>query len=176
LQFKNYIFVHFKTQISPSIFEVPTLGSHYSHQWAIQDLHEEGKETAKLLNQSAKDTWQNESLSLLSEGITANKNDQTAKYGPLTQKLMAMFLEESNNSQLNVHNKLSGLNMAVLSNTLEQRLKEELMAFGLLESHELSKDSSADDDDEIVKELVKTQNELKAVVSWPLSSDDVQMT
>lgn len=91
-----------QSNLDESIFEIPSLGSHYSQQWAKEDLSEEGKQTAKLQNQSI-DTWHNETgmyymiynrsivlliVSLLNDGILANKCNQ--EYGPLTQKLMAV--------------------------------------------------------------------------------------
>ncbi|XP_019856487.1 PREDICTED: transcriptional adapter 3-like isoform X2 [Amphimedon queenslandica] len=145
-----------------SLFEIPSQGQHYSQQWLMEELNEEGTETARLHSGLTKDL-QDETNILFNEGMTANRSNTCTSYGPLTQKLMATFIDSPHGSQLFSSGKADSFSSTVISPAaLERRLKEELVTLGLLDPPESQRDSS-DDEDEVVKELVKAQTELKAV-------------
>ena len=91
-----------------SLFEIPSRGQHYSQQWLMEELSEEGTETARLhsgQNKDIQDETSERTLTklmhtlcmyiffvdlLYNEGM--NKATTCKSYGPLTQKLMAVCI------------------------------------------------------------------------------------
>uniref|UniRef100_A0A1X7T4U0 Uncharacterized protein n=1 Tax=Amphimedon queenslandica TaxID=400682 RepID=A0A1X7T4U0_AMPQE len=71
------------------------------------------------------------------------------------------FIDSRHGSQLFFSGKADPFFSTVISSAaLERRLKDELVTLALLDPPQSQRDSS-DDEDEVIKELVKAQNELK---------------
>ncbi|KAA8593448.1 hypothetical protein FQN60_009564 [Etheostoma spectabile] len=125
-------------------FKIPALGKHYSQRWAQEDLLEEQREGARandkkkslmggpLSELDAKDV---DSLLKKSESQHESPEDG-CPFGPLTQRLLQALVEA--------------------------RIKEELVAQGLLDSEERP-GPGGDSEDEVLAELQKRQAELKAL-------------
>ena len=155
-------------------YKIPPLGKHYAEKWAHEDLLEEQREGGKLGEKRRS-----------SSDITAmmKKDDESSPFGPLTQRLVQALIEENIMTPLDDTSiseaeaaeaaSISPRSLAKqlnIGNTtaLERRIKRELEENGILEPEDLVDDSP---DDEIVVELRKKQQELKA-----LSQHNLMMT
>uniref|UniRef100_A0A7M4FFR2 Transcriptional adaptor 3 n=1 Tax=Crocodylus porosus TaxID=8502 RepID=A0A7M4FFR2_CROPO len=171
------------------LLQIPPLGKHYSQRWAQEDLLEEQKDGARVAAAADKkkgilgpltelDTKDVDALLKKSEAQHEQPEDG-CPFGPLTQRLLQALVEENIISPVEdspipeVAGKDSGADGAGTSprsqnkpfsvphtKSLEGRIKEELIAQGLLDSE----DRPAEDaEDEVLAELRKRQAELKAL-------------
>ncbi|GAB1602831.1 transcriptional adapter 3-like isoform X2 [Argonauta hians] len=161
-------------------FKIPPLGKHYSERWAQEDIMDEQKEGGKISdkrrsNNSSAATNSNESSSLLKKSETCSNDD--SPFGPLTQRLVTALIEEHvmapvddtttdiNTKDLEDPPTISPKMLAKqlnISNAvqLEKRIKKELEEQGILDFDEKVEDNP---DDEILSELRRKQEELKAI-------------
>eukprot|EP00095_Tigriopus_kingsejongensis_P012371 maker-scaffold190_size271632-snap-gene-0.23 protein:Tk12371 transcript:maker-scaffold190_size271632-snap-gene-0.23-mRNA-1 annotation:"hypothetical protein CAPTEDRAFT_174003" len=159
--------------------KIPSLGQHYTQTWAKEDMENERQKGAGTMAHASEangDTKPNvDDLVVKSE--PAGHGDETP-FGELTQRLVAGLMEENimtsvddsmeaakkagqENPDLNKTGLIRSLNINN-ADSLEARVRKELEEQGLLDSNE---DESApeDDNDEILEEMKRCQNELKAV-------------
>lgn len=167
--------------------KIPTLGKHYSEKWAQEDLIEEQLEGIKL-NEKRRGALSNSSENNKAEQVSAilkktensslHTEEDSCPFGPLTQRLVSALIEE---------NIIAPMDQSILANmkgetaatrsggatsrtpvkaphvphtrTLEARIKEELVFQGLIDE-----DHGEEEDDEVLSELKKHQNELKTLV------------
>ncbi|CAL8254861.1 transcriptional adapter 3 [Gadus morhua] len=169
-------------------YKIPVLGKHYSQRWAQEDLLEEQREGARandkkksmtggpLSELDAKDV---DSLMKKSESQHESPEDG-CPFGPLTQRLLQALVEENIISPMEDSPipDMAGKDAADGAGTsprsqgkafgvphtrsLEARIKEELVAQGLLDSEERP-GAGGDSEDEVLAELHKRQAELKAL-------------
>uniref|UniRef100_A0A8C4FE25 Transcriptional adapter 3 n=1 Tax=Dicentrarchus labrax TaxID=13489 RepID=A0A8C4FE25_DICLA len=169
-------------------FKTPVLGKHYSQRWAQEDLLEEQREGARandkkknlmggpLSELDAKDV---DSLLKKSESQHESPEDG-CPFGPLTQRLLQALVEENiispmedspipdisgkdANDGAGTSPRSQGKAFSVPhTRSLEARIKEELVAQGLLDSEERP-GPGGDSEDEVLAELQKRQAELKAL-------------
>ncbi|TKS71010.1 Transcriptional adapter 3 ADA3 -like protein [Collichthys lucidus] len=169
-------------------FKTPALGKHYSQRWAQEDLLEEQREGARandkkknlmggpLSELDAKDV---DSLLKKSESQHESPEDG-CPFGPLTQRLLQALVEENiispmedspipdisgkdANDGAGTSPRSQGKAFSVPhTRSLEARIKEELVAQGLLDSEERP-GTGGDSEDEVMAELQKRQAELKAL-------------
>ncbi|KAF2988344.1 hypothetical protein EK904_000042, partial [Melospiza melodia maxima] len=169
-------------------YKIPPLGKHYSQRWAQEDLLEEQKDGARAAAAADKkkgvlgpltelDTKDVDALLKKSEAQHEQPEDG-CPFGPLTQRLLQALVEENIISPVEdspipeITGKDSGADGAGTSprsqnkpfsvphtKSLEGRIKEELVAQGLLESEDRP---AEDSEDEVLAELRKRQAELKA--------------
>ncbi|NXO51928.1 TADA3 protein, partial [Aramus guarauna] len=170
-------------------YKIPPLGKHYSQRWAQEDLLEEQKDGARAAAAADKkkgvlgpltelDTKDVDALLKKSEAQHEQPEDG-CPFGPLTQRLLQALVEENIISPIEdspipeIAGKDSGADGAGTSprsqnkpfsvphtKSLEGRIKEELVAQGLLESEDRP---AEDSEDEVLAELRKRQAELKAL-------------
>lgn len=167
-------------------YKIPPLGKHYSQRWAQEELLEEQKDGARAAAAADKkkallselDTKDMEALLKKSE-LQHDQPEDGCPFGPLTQRLLQALVEENiispveDSSIPDIAGKESGTDGASTSprsqnkpfsvphtKSLEGRIKEELIAQGLLESEDRPTDDS---EDEVLAELRKRQAELKAL-------------
>ncbi|KFQ23973.1 Transcriptional adapter 3, partial [Mesitornis unicolor] len=170
-------------------YKIPPLGKHYSQRWAQEDLLEEQKDGARAAAAADKkkgvlgpltelDTKDVDALLKKSEAQHEQPEDG-CPFGPLTQRLLQALVEENIISPVEdspipeIAGKDSGADGAGTSprsqnkpfsvphtKSLEGRIKEELVAQGLLESEDRP---AEDSEDEVLAELRKRQAELKAL-------------
>ncbi|XP_068414740.1 transcriptional adapter 3 isoform X1 [Eschrichtius robustus] len=168
---------------------IPPLGKHYSQRWAQEDLLEEQKDGARAAAVADKkkglmgpltelDTKDVDALLKKSEAQHEQPEDG-CPFGALTQRLLQALVEENIISPMedspipDMSGKESGADGASTSprnqnkpfsvphtKSLESRIKEELIAQGLLESEDRP---AEDSEDEVLAELRKRQAELKAL-------------
>uniref|UniRef100_A0A672UBJ2 Transcriptional adaptor 3 n=1 Tax=Strigops habroptila TaxID=2489341 RepID=A0A672UBJ2_STRHB len=171
------------------LLQIPPLGKHYSQRWAQEDLLEEQKDGARAAAAADKkkgvlgpltelDTKDVDALLKKSEAQHEQPEDG-CPFGPLTQRLLQALVEENIISPVEdspipeIAGKDSGADGAGTSprsqnkpfsvphtKSLEGRIKEELVAQGLLESEDRP---AEDSEDEVLAELRKRQAELKAL-------------
>uniref|UniRef100_H2ZRQ6 Transcriptional adaptor 3 n=1 Tax=Latimeria chalumnae TaxID=7897 RepID=H2ZRQ6_LATCH len=170
-------------------YKIPPLGKHYSQRWAQEDLLEEQKDGARagtgvdkkkgmmgpLTELDAKDV----DALLKKSDSQHDQPEDGCPFGPLTQRLLQALVEENIISPMEdspipeISSKDSGADGASTSprsqnksfsvphtKSLEARIKEELIAQGLLESEDRP---AEDSEDEVLVELRKRQAELKAL-------------
>ncbi|KAF7459733.1 transcriptional adapter 3 [Marmota monax] len=170
-------------------YKIPPLGKHYSQRWAQEDLLEEQKDGARAAAVADKkkglmgpltelDTKDVDALLKKSEAQHEQPEDG-CPFGALTQRLLQALVEENIISPMedspipDMSGKESGADGASTSprnqnkpfsvphtKSLESRIKEELIAQGLLESEDRP---AEDSEDEVLAELRKRQAELKAL-------------
>lgn len=167
-------------------YKIPPLGKHYSQRWAQEDLQEEQKDGARASMAADKkkgalgpltelDSKDVDSLMKKSESQHDQPEDG-CPFGHLTQRLLQALVEENIISPIEdspIPDKESGMDGASTSprsqmkpfsaphtKSLEIRIKEELIAQGLLESEDRP---AEDSEDEVLAELRKRQAELKAL-------------
>lgn len=154
------------------IYEVPPLGRHYSHHWAMEDMEEERREAGRTMenidtgNRGGGGDWQSESLLKQAESTNGNnKSIKTLGHCPLTQRLMAAFLEDPQSEKSvppsQTQRRTSHILNVPHSKALEDRIKDELISLGLFEAQEVK--DEREEEDEILLELTRKQAELKAV-------------
>ncbi|XP_010880132.2 transcriptional adapter 3 [Esox lucius] len=169
-------------------YKIPALGKHYSQRWAQEDLLEEQREGARandkkkslmgpLSELDAKDV---DALLKKSESQHDPPEDG-CPFGPLTQRLLQALVEENiispmedspipdlsgkdgGNDAAGTSPRSQGKSFSVPhTRSLEARIKEELIAQGLLDSEERP-GAGGDSEDEVLAELHKRQAELKAL-------------
>ncbi|CAI9722847.1 Hypothetical predicted protein [Octopus vulgaris] len=161
-------------------FKIPPLGKHYSERWAQEDIMDEQKEGAKISdkrrnNNNSTATNSNESTNLLKKSESCSNDD--SPFGPLTQRLVTALIEEHvmapvDDTTADISTKdledppsISPKMLAKqlnISNAvqLEKRIKKELEEQGILDFDEKVEDNP---DDEILSELRRKQEELKAI-------------
>ncbi|XP_073448082.1 transcriptional adapter 3 isoform X2 [Aquarana catesbeiana] len=167
-------------------YKIPPLGKHYSQRWAQEDLQEEQKDGARASMAADKkkgalgpltelDSKDVDSLMKKSESQHDQPEDG-CPFGHLTQRLLQALVEENIISPIEdspIPDKELGMDGASTSprsqmkpfsaphtKSLEIRIKEELIAQGLLESEDRP---AEDSEDEVLAELRKRQAELKAL-------------
>lgn len=169
--------------------KIPALGKHYSEKWAQEDLMEEQMEGIKLNEKRRSGALSNSSENNKSDQVTTilkksdNSSLQTEEdscpFGPLTQRLVSALIEENiiapmDQSTVPLKSADNAATRSGSSNTrtpvkaphvphtrtLEARIREELIFQGLIEE-----DHGQEEDDEILSELKKNQNELKTLVA-----------
>lgn len=150
-------------------FLVPALGQHYARKWALEDLLDEQSEAARLLEGNC-DVWGDDSAETLLrqaelEDLKGDK-DSKGQYGPLTQRLIAAFIDDpaSSGKTFSLPAK-SPTPSSISSDKLEKRIKDELIALGLFDLSE-AKSIGGGEEDEVLAELKKKQAELKAVMDY----------
>lgn len=165
-------------------YKVPKLGQHYTQRWAKEDLENERLRGAADANASIDGKGSEEAIQMLKKAEAANEE---SPFGELTQRLVAGLLEENaiNQNDLEESTKkgsggessdtenaaakcglIKSLNITNAEN-LEARVRKELEEQGILDPNEDTKDGV--ENDEILEELVRCQNELKAVSTHNLS-------
>ncbi|KAL7986261.1 hypothetical protein Chor_011427 [Crotalus horridus] len=151
-------------------YKIPPLGKHYSQRWAQEDLLEEQKDGARAAATADKkkgilgpltelDTKDVDALLKKSESQHEQPEDG-CPFGPLTQRLLQALVEEALQH-------ISG----ILSRAIQSRIKEELIAQGLLESEDRP---AEDSEDEVLAELRKRQAELKALAKEELHRQELR--
>lgn len=168
-------------------YKIPALGKHYSQRWAQEDLLEEQREGARandkkksmmgpLSELDAKDV---DALLKKSESQHELPEDG-CPFGPLTQRLLQALVEENIISPMedspipDIPGKDDGAGTSPRSQgkafsvphtrSLEARIREELVAQGLLDSDE-RQGGGGESEDEVLAELQKRQAELKALTA-----------
>ncbi|XP_064390478.1 transcriptional adapter 3-A-like isoform X2 [Halichondria panicea] len=153
-------------------YSVPPLGVHYSRQWASHDIHSEREVSARLGQLADPFTerggeWEDESDHMLNQADSAKDKPQ---YGPLTERLIAAFLEDSNGQNRGTTGqvRMNTPPSAVTVDTLENRIKHELIALGLFNIEDELREAD-EGEDEILAELRKNQDELNTISEYNLS-------
>ncbi|XP_013403750.1 transcriptional adapter 3 [Lingula anatina] len=168
-------------------YKVPTLGKHYSQKWAQEDLIEEQKEGVKItepkrrgLSNLSNSTTPNtpEVHALLKKAESVELSEESSPFGPLTQRLVQALMEENIMTPIDDSSMsdIAGTDSEAIANMspralakqlnigntaqLERRIKRELEEQGILEADERPEDNP---DDEILSELRRKQQELKAI-------------
>jgi len=162
-------------------FRVPKLGQHYTIKWANEDLeYERSKSAAAQGGEGSENIGEGgASDKMLKKGEAVVEK---TPFGELTQRLVAGLIED--NLMTSVEDSLEGkkgdgidgsgagpesktqliksLNVTN-SESLEARVKKELQDQGILDPNEDDIKDEASEQDEIYDELIRCQNELKAV-------------
>lgn len=162
--------------ISDEYFEIPALGKPFSLVWAEEELsHEENEGQRVSDNPSDKSSVEK----MLKKALGSLDDAEPCPYGSLTQRLISAFVQEniiappesstnndekstnhtSDNDQSTV-SKVSKAASAPHTTKLENRIRAELIEQGILETCESDKE-----DDEVLTELKRCQQELRAVNS-----------
>ena len=152
-------------------FRVPKLGQHYTIRWANEDLEYERSKS------SANDGASDGGTEAMVKKASQDHNEKAA-YGELTQRLVAGLIEDNlmtsvedsidpkkqdGDSESKSH-LIKSLNVTN-SEALEARVKKELQDQGLLDPNDDNEAGGpqGEDHDEIYEELVRCQNELRAI-------------
>lgn len=162
--------------LSEEYFETPALGKSFSLVWAEEELAHEEKEGQRVSdNPSDKSSVEK----MLKKAFGSLDDAEPCPYGSLTQRLISAFVQENiiappeNNSgsdekstshasdtDQSAVSKVSKAASAPHTTKLENRIRAELIEQGILEASEQDKD-----DDEVLTELKRCQQELRAVNS-----------
>merc|ERR1711936_1017401 len=161
---------------------VPKLGQHYTQRWAKEDLESERLKSSS--DPNASNDGKNDEAGQLLKKVEPNNED--SPFGEMTQRLVAGLLEENAISANDVDDAtkkgsggdssdtenvtakgqlIKSLNITNAEN-LEARVRKELEEQGILDPNDDIKDG---DHDEILEELVRCQNELKALSNHNLT-------
>ncbi|RWS15841.1 transcriptional adapter 3-like protein [Dinothrombium tinctorium] len=168
-------------------FKIPNLGKHYSLKWAQEDRWENKKEEAKgSANDKKKGLSPSNNVSPKSAKKSKEcKNDSDkCTFGALTQRLVSCLIEENLLSSPSLASDAdfdldtggkngNGDKSQLLKNVnfgntaqLEKRIKKELEEHGLLDPDDMcTNETAATNEDEVLNELLRYQNELKAIQS-----------
>uniref|UniRef100_UPI00358FDC7B transcriptional adapter 3 n=1 Tax=Myxine glutinosa TaxID=7769 RepID=UPI00358FDC7B len=176
------------TEDDSEYYKVPPLGRHYSLRWAQEDLQEEHKEGSRTAAVGSKKGVQGnpaEVESMLRRGEGGSGSAETGEdgcpFGPLTQRLVQALVEENIISPMDESpmpdpvSKAGGDEISATSprshgkpfsvshaRLLEQRVREELQAQGLLLGDGCRGEEA---EDEVLAELKRRQAELRALVT-----------
>jgi transcriptional adapter 3 len=124
------------------VLAVPALGRHYSRHWAVEDMEEERREAGRALENTdtgnrASGGWQKDSESLLKQAESLSGGGKSATSCPLTQRLMAAFLEDPQGGKSGPppasQRRPSHILSVPPSRALEERIRDELTLLGLLD-------------------------------------------
>ncbi|KAK3728912.1 hypothetical protein RRG08_051560 [Elysia crispata] len=167
------------------LYRIPPLGVHYTQRWAQEDLAEEQSDGCRI-NDKKKPVQANgingsatEADNLLKKA-EIKKNDyymDDSPFGPLTQRLVSALIEDNLMAPMDdamqdmaeCADEAPAISPKMLAKqlnignpaTLERRLRKELEEQGIIEKEE---DEEEDDpEDEVLAELRKKQQELRAV-------------
>ncbi|RWS30231.1 transcriptional adapter 3-like protein [Leptotrombidium deliense] len=171
-------------------FKVPNLGKHYTLKWAQEDRWDKKDDPKNSSNDKKKGLSPSNNVSPNDSRKSAknNKNKDIkvdtdkCTFGALTQRLVSCLIEENLMSSQSLGSEgdfdldLAGKNgngdksqlfkNVNFGNTaqLEKRIKKELEEHGLLDSDDfITNDIQLNNEDEVLEELTRCQNELKAV-------------
>lgn len=174
-------------------YKVPPLGRHYAEKWAQEDLLDEQEEGCRMQDKKLRGTLtstsENMTKTIIEDKSTVKKADSTGlseenlcPFGPLTQRLVSALIEENIIAPISEQTSGSGSSDSATTtrsgsnsprtptkaphvpNTrmLEARIREELVFQGLLES---DNQTDEENDDEVLSELKRHQNELRALMA-----------
>ncbi|KAK3594080.1 hypothetical protein CHS0354_040848 [Potamilus streckersoni] len=166
-------------------YKIPPLGQHYAERWAEEDMFEEQKDGAKISDRRRGPNNNNnnsvlspsEATTLLRKAEQSNRDE--SPFGPLTQRLVSALIEENIMTPMDdAMAEIAGgkesveeapaispralakqLNLGNPSH-LEKRIKRELEEQGILDFEDKVEE---DPNDEILLELRRKQQDLKAV-------------
>jgi transcriptional adapter 3 len=170
-----------------SLLKVPSLGKHYSMKWATIDDHWDGKkEGSKSSSEKKKGLSAVNSVMSPEKGRFGKKSkdskgdpEKMPSYGIITQRLVSCLMEDpsfnGSGDTFDFEHDSIGRNgnafkALSLGNSaqLEKKIRKELEDNGLLDLDfdvYPSSDTNLNEDDEVLKELQRCQNELKMVSS-----------
>ncbi|XP_046367588.1 transcriptional adapter 3-B-like [Haliotis rufescens] len=166
-------------------YKIPALGKHYAEKWAEEDLKEEQRDGAKI-NDKKRNSNSNHNNSVMSPTETATllkkaeaNNLDESPFGHLTQRLVAALIEENIMTPIDdsladiaggkesaeeapaISPRMLAKQLNIVNPAhLERRIKRELEEQGLIEIDDKVEDNP---DDEILAELRRKQQELKAL-------------
>jgi len=146
-------------------YRTPPLGTHYSIRWAKEDLENEKAKSSSGENGDIKIKTEEGT----SSGIKKEVKSDSTPFGELTQRLIQGLMEESNtNSEDGLERsgeQVGSRNSFIQSlrvsgeDTLEDKIKKELIDQGILDPTE----GEGDESDEIQEELARCQAELRSI-------------
>lgn len=162
--------------------KIPPLGIHYTQRWAEDDMMEEQSDGAKISDKKRSSepvngTTNSDASSLLRK-VEQKDSDyymDDSPFGPLTQRLVSALIEDNlmtpiddcmaDTAECGEVPAVSPRAIAKQFNignpaTLERRIRKELEEQGILEKEEEEED---DPNDEVLAELRKKQQELRAI-------------
>ena len=164
-------------------YKIPALGKHYSEIWNKEDFLEEQQQSSKIdKKRSSPISGTDLTEKLSNDCIMSAIKEEGCSYGSFTQRLISALVDENimapvcendlhdaikldnNKTEMKTqknHNSSSSNNH---TKSLESAIKEELYSLGLIDSLN-EEENYMDADDEILLELRRLQNELKAVRS-----------
>lgn len=159
--------------ISEEYFEIPHLGKPFGLVWAEEELAHEEKEGHRISETS---TEKSSVDKILKKAMESLNEAEPCPYGSLTQRLISAFVQEniiappetssgsdeksgSSSSDQSATAKISKAASVPHTTKLEARIKAELVEQGILEASS----ESDKEDDEVLTELKRCQQELRAV-------------
>lgn len=180
-------------------FRVPKLGQHYTIKWANEDLEYERSKSAAANDANSEDAKNGGGASSAAADMLKKGEGATEKtpYGELTQRLVAGLIEDNlmtsvEDSNLDVKKQepqgessssaaaaaensakaqlIKSLNVTN-AEALEARVKRELQDQGILDVNDDAggADAGSGGHDEIYEELIRCQNELRAISAHNLN-------
>lgn len=173
-------------------YKIPPLGRHYAEKWAQEDLLDEQDEGCRMQDKKLRGTLTctGDNITKGSEDkLTLKKSDSIGlpeenlcPFGPLTQRLVSALIEENIIAPISEQTSGSGSSDSATTTRsgnssprtptkaphvphtrmLEARIREELLFQGLLEPDDQTEE---DNDDEVLSELRRHQNELRVLMA-----------
>ncbi|CAG5123926.1 unnamed protein product [Candidula unifasciata] len=167
--------------------KIPALGVHYTQRWAEEDLMEEQNDGTKLSDRKKKKSPSNNEMNVTTyaqTGVLLKKAElcktdyfmDDSPFGPLTQRLVSALIEDNLMTPIDdsmadtaeCADEAPAMSPRMLAKqlnignpaTLERRIRKELEEQGILEKEEEEED---DPNDEVLAELRKKQQELRAI-------------
>jgi len=159
-------------------FKIPALGRHYTFGWAEYDLHQEQREGSRFgdKKKTVNSNFGCDDTQRLLDTVSKQNGEPNATSqpicGPITQRLISALMEENIVTSLQDTMECEGQDENVKSErppvtlngpqavALERRIRQELEEQGILAADETN---AAQADDEILTELRRCQDELKAI-------------
>lgn len=174
-------------------YKIPPLGRHYSEIWNKEDFIEEHSQSSKIEKKRNGNTplsnVENVESKFLHIDLSKHQNEDVEQcpYGSFTQRLVAALVDENimapmteselqdvvrvdddvkteKNSQSSSNSTSKKAPILNYTKNLENAIKDELFALGLIDSV-IDDEHDFEADDEILSELRKCQSELKALRS-----------